>query len=55
MDKQRKNYYDFYTGRSWGKPHNYDFCINSSNFDLNNLAEILRTLTFDMECVKNAE
>ena len=55
MDKQRKNYYDFYTGRSWGKPHNYDFCINSSNFDLNNLAEILRTLTFEMECVKNAE
>ena len=30
MDKQRKKYYDTYTGRHWGAPENYDFCINSS-------------------------
>lgn len=29
-DKQRKSYYDYYSGGSWGKPYNYDFCINSS-------------------------
>ncbi len=26
-DKERKAYYDYYTGRSWGKPHNYDFAL----------------------------
>ena len=30
VDKRRKRYYDTYTGRSWGLPENYDFCINSS-------------------------
>ena len=30
IDKQRKKYYDTYTGRSWGAPENYDLCINSS-------------------------
>lgn len=29
-DKQRKAYYNYYTGKSWGKPDNYDLCINSS-------------------------
>ena len=30
IDRQRKKYYDTYTGRNWGAPENYDFCINSS-------------------------
>ena len=30
LDKRRKKYYDTYTGRNWGTPENYDFCINSS-------------------------
>ena len=30
IDKRRKKYYDTYTGRNWGTPENYDFCINSS-------------------------
>lgn len=40
-DKERKAYYDYYTGRSWGKPHNYDFCINSSNYGIQRTAEVL--------------
>ena len=40
-DKERKVYYDYYTGRSWGKPHNYDFCINSSNYGIQRTAEVL--------------
>ena len=40
-DKERKAYYAYYTGRSWGKPHNYDFCINSSNYGIQRTAEIL--------------
>ena len=40
-DKERKAYYDYYTGRSWGKPHNYDLCINSSNYGIQRTAEVL--------------
>ena len=29
-DKARKSYYNYHTGGSWGKPSNYDICINSS-------------------------
>ena len=32
MDKQHKKYYEFYTGEKWGKPENYDLCINSANY-----------------------
>ncbi|SDB12296.1 AAA family ATPase [Eubacterium oxidoreducens] len=30
-DKKRKNYYNYYTGKDWGKPSDYDVCINSSS------------------------
>jgi cytidylate kinase len=29
-DKQRSSYYNYYTGREWGNPVNYDLCINTS-------------------------
>lgn len=29
-DKNRANYYSFYSGQKWGAPENYDLCINSS-------------------------
>ncbi|MGN0696669.1 MAG: AAA family ATPase [Oscillospiraceae bacterium] len=38
-DKQRKSYYEYYTGRSWGKPSNYDMCINSASFGIKRSAE----------------
>ncbi len=41
MDKERKTYYNFYTGREWGKPENYDFCINSSILGIEKSAELL--------------
>ena len=28
-NKKRKNYYNFYTDKDWGKASNYDLCINS--------------------------
>lgn len=47
-DKQRKAYYDFYTGGNWGKPYNYDICIKSSTLGLegtvNSLSIILPKL-----------
>lgn len=41
IDKQRKKYYDTYTGRSWGTPENYDFCINSSVRGIEETAEMI--------------
>lgn len=40
-DKERKAYYDYYTGGSWGKPNNYDLCINSAAFGIDRTAGIL--------------
>ena len=54
-DKQRKSYYDFYTGRNWGKPHNYDLCVNSFALDLDSTAKFLSSSIFEMECIKNGK
>lgn len=40
-DRERKAYYDYYTGGSWGKPYNYDFCVNSSTLGIERTAQIL--------------
>ncbi len=34
IDKQRRNYYEFFTGRDWGDKLNYDICINTSFVDI---------------------
>ena len=43
-DKQRKAYYNYYTNGSWGKPDQYDFCINSSVLGIEGSMEMLRTV-----------
>lgn len=43
-DRQRKNYYNYYTGGNWGKPYNYDICINSSMLGIEQTAEVLSML-----------
>lgn len=48
MDKQRKNYYDYYTGGNWGKPYNYDLCVNSSVLGIEQTAEALAVLVRQM-------
>ena len=30
IDKERRNYYRYYTGRGWADPENYDLLINTS-------------------------
>ena len=46
MDKQHRKYYEFYTGEKWGKPENYDLCINSSHLGIEEtekfIAEFIR-------------
>ena len=48
MDKQRKNYYDYYTDGNWGKPYNYDLCVNSSTLGIEQTAEALAVLVRQM-------
>lgn len=48
MDKQRKNYYNYYTGGNWGKPYNYDLCVNSSSLGIEQTAEALAVLVRQM-------
>ena len=39
IDKNRSKYYEFYTGNKWGNKYNYDLMVNTSNGDLDNIAE----------------
>ena len=48
-DKDRKAYYDYYTGISWGRPHNYDLCINSSRLGIEVTAEKLVEMIRELE------
>ena len=48
-DKDRKAYYDYYTGRSWGRPHNYDLCINSSRLGIEVTSEKLAEMVLQLE------
>lgn len=42
IDKTRADYYDFYTGQTWGARENYDLCINTGRHsDLKSLAEAI--------------
>ncbi len=40
-DKQRANYYNYYTSRKWGRIENYDLCIDSGKTGTQKAAEII--------------
>lgn len=40
-DKRRMNYYNFYTGRKWGKFDNYHLSINTSKLGIDGTAEMI--------------
>ena len=44
IDQKRKEYYQFYTGNEWGKPKNYDICLNSGNLGIETCVEIIANL-----------
>lgn len=41
VDKNRSDYYKFYTNMKWGDKFNYDLCINTSNADIKKVVEYL--------------
>ena len=40
-DNSRRRYYNYYTGRTWGDPLNYDLMINTSHIDLQDAADLI--------------
>ena len=43
-DRQRRGYYNFYTGCEWGKMENYDICLNTSVISEEECVELLMNL-----------
>ena len=41
VDKKRKSYYAYYTGRTWGDPQNYDLMINTTKISAEAAAKII--------------
>ena len=41
MDKQRSTYYNYYTGKVWGKSDHYDLCINAGRLGVENSIEVI--------------
>ena len=41
IEKARRNYYSFYTGRTWGDPQNYDLVVNTSRIPLEKAADLI--------------
>ena len=40
-EEARERYYNYYTGRKWGNPENYDMMINTSKIPLDDVAEMI--------------
>lgn len=40
-DKKRAQHYKYYTERTWGAAKNYDICLNSSHFGVDNCVDII--------------
>lgn len=50
MDKQRATYYNYYTGKVWGKADHYDLCINAGRIGIDNTVEaLLRFINYNKE------
>ena len=43
-DKQRRNYYQFFTDNKWGAPVNYDILLNTATVDYDECAKIIAGL-----------
>ncbi len=41
MDKQRATYYNYYTGKVWGKSDHYDLCINAGRLGIEGSLDVI--------------
>ncbi|NLA87181.1 MAG: cytidylate kinase-like family protein [Clostridiales bacterium] len=44
IDKNRANYYKYYTGQSWGNLHNFDLVINTSFTGIQGAVSVIMTM-----------
>lgn len=48
-DKRRANYYNYYTGKKWGKIDNYDLVINSAKTSVDGAVRVIKAFIADAE------
>lgn len=41
MDKQRATYYNYYTGKVWGRASHYDLCLNAGRIGIENSVKLI--------------
>lgn len=41
VDRKRKDYYQYYTGNTWGRAQNYDLCLDSGKIGIKSTIEII--------------
>lgn len=44
VDRERANYYNYYTGRKWGNANNYNLSIDSSKFGIERIVDMIISL-----------
>ena len=49
IDKQRKNYYNYYTSAKWGYADNYDLCVNAGVLGIEGTAKMIVGMIDAME------
>lgn len=42
IDQKRRDYYQYYSGNEWGKPKNYDFCLNSGTLGIERCIDMIK-------------
>ena len=42
IDKHRREYFKYYTGNDWESAKNYDLCINSSEYTMEQCIELIK-------------
>ena len=52
IDKNRKKYYDFYTGQEWGDKRNYDIMLNTSNISIKLAAHEIAVMVKEFNKIK---
>lgn len=41
VDKQRKSYYEYHTGKDWGLPYRYDACLNTESMVIERIVDLI--------------
>ena len=49
MDKQRRYYYNYYTDGRWNDMKEYDLCLDSSRYSMDEIVDIIATVYHQMD------